>query len=382
LRILILHSRYLSGAVSGENRVIEDEAHLLGSAGHDVRVIAPSPQDADLISRVRAGVSAVWSRAAAQRVAAAVRRRHIDVVHVHNMFPALSPTVVRAARAAGAAVVMTLHNYRLMCLPATFLRDGKVCEACMGRVPWRGIQFRCYRSSMLGSAVLAASVTGHRALGTFDAVTRFLAVSEFVRTKYVEGGMEPSRVRVKDNFTWPTSRRTGPGDYFLYLGRLSDEKGLDTVLQAWRQPIGRLIVAGDGPEAEVYRSGAPPGVEFIGTVPPGRVPSLLAGARALLVPSRWYEASPRSIIEAYAAGVPVIASRIGALPEAVKDGASGFLVPPNDPYAWREAAKRLLDTATSERLGAGAFQLWSERHTPEAGLHELEDAYADALAAV
>jgi glycosyltransferase involved in cell wall biosynthesis len=382
LRVLILHSRYLSGAVSGENRVVEDEAYLLGSAGHDVRVIAPLPEDADLIARLRAGASAVWRRAAAQRVEAAVRRRHVDVVHVHNVFPTLSPAVVRTARAAGAAVVMTLHNYRLMCLPATFLRDGNVCEACMGRIPWRGVQYRCYRRSTLGSAVLAASITGHRGLRTFDAVTRFLAVSEFVRTKYIQGGMKPDRVRVKDNFTWPASRRTGPGEYFLYLGRLSEEKGLDTVLQAWRQPMGHLVVAGDGPELEAYRSGAPGGVEFIGTVPRESVPSLLAGARALLVPSRWYEASPRSIIEAYAAGVPVIASRIGALPEAVKDDDSGFLVPPDDVYAWSEAVTRLLDTATSERLGSGAFRLWSERHTPEAGLRGLEDAYADALAAV
>jgi glycosyltransferase involved in cell wall biosynthesis len=326
----------------------------------------------------------VWSRKAAKHVAAFVRRRDVDVVHVHNLFPTLSPTVLDAARQAGAAVVMTLHNYRLMCLPATFLRDGSVCESCLGRIPWRGVRYRCYRGSVLGSAALAGSLTLHRGVRTFDAVSRYLAVSEFVREKYIEGGVAADRIRVKDNFTWPGARRDGPGEYFLFLGRLSSEKGADTLLHAWRrgESLGRLRVVGDGPEAEALRLNAPPGVEFIGSVPPAEVPALLARARALLVPSRWYEASPRTIIEAYAAGVPVIASGLGALPEVVKDGISGYVVPPDDAGAWAEAAGRLLHDDTSEELGAGAFRQWAERHTPEWGLRGLESAYGEALESV
>ena len=382
MRILILHSRYLSGAVSGENRVVEDEATLLRDGGHDVRVMAPSPDDSGPAARVRAGASAVWSRAAAGSVERLVRERGIDVVHAHNLFPTLSPAVLSAARAAGAAVVVTLHNFRMMCLPATFLRDGRICEACLGRLPWRGVVYRCYRDSALGSATLATSLGLHRKLGTFESVTRYLAVSDFVRRKHIEGGVPAERIAVKGNFTWPVPRREGPGEYFLFLGRLSAEKGLDTLLHAWRggASLGKLLVVGDGPQGEELRRDAPPGVEFRGAVVAAEVPGILRRARALMIPSRWYEASPRTIIEAYAAGVPVVASRIGALPEAVNDGTSGYLAGPEDPADWAAVADRLLDSADAERLGEGAFRLWSQRHSPRSGLEALQRAYGEALA--
>ncbi|MDP9233048.1 MAG: glycosyltransferase, partial [Actinomycetota bacterium] len=211
MRVLLLHSRYLSGPASGENRVLEDETRLLREAGHDVGVWAPEPEVGGSVATARAGASAIWSRGAARHVRDLVRRRRIDVVHVHNLFPTLSPAVLRAARAAGAAVVVTLHNYRLMCLPANFLRDGRPCEDCLGRFPWPGVVHRCYRGSALGSATLAASLGVHRRAGTFDAVSRFLAVSEFVRVKHVQGGIDPERIRIKPNFTRPTERRTGAG---------------------------------------------------------------------------------------------------------------------------------------------------------------------------
>jgi glycosyltransferase involved in cell wall biosynthesis len=381
MRILILHSTYLSGPVSGENRVVADESRLLREGGHDVRVWAPSPDVSGSFGPLRAGLSAVWSAKAAREVGEVVRRRKIEVVHVHNLFPALSPAVLRSARSAGASVLVTLHNFRLMCLPADLLREGRICEACVGHLPWRGIVHRCYRDSALGSAALATSLVVHRGIGTFDGVERFLAVSAFVRDKHVEAGIRPERVVVKSNFTWALDRREGPGEYFLYVGRLASEKGVDTLLAAWRQgkPGLPLVVIGDGPDAQVLRRNVPDGVEFRGQVSPDEVGVALSRARALMVPSRWYEAAPRAIIEAYAAGVPVVASDIGALPEAVTDGVSGRLAPPNDAAAWADVAGSL-DDAESLRLGAGAHRLWEERFSPERGLEGLEAAYRGTVA--
>ena len=379
MRILILHSRYLSGPASGENRVVEDECRLLREAGHDVSVWAPSPEPRPLI-QVRMGMSAVWSTRAARKVAETVRSKGIEIVHVHNLFPMLSPAVLRSARSAGASVIVTLHNFRLMCLPANLLRGGRPCEDCVGRVPWRGIVHRCYRGSAPGSAALAASLAAHRGMGTFDGVERFLAVSGFIRDKHIEAGMRPEQVDVKPNFAWPLERRDGPGDYFLYLGRLAREKGVDTLMEAWRSkgPRTPLVVIGDGPEADILRRNAPGSVEFRGQVPAGEAGAALAHARALLVPSRWYEAAPRAIIEAYSAGVPVVASDIGALPEAVVEGVSGRLAPPDDAEAWAELT-RSLDDAESLRLGAGAFGLWEERFSPDRGLEGLEAVYRGVL---
>ena len=381
MRVLILHSEYLSGPASGENRVVEDESRLLREAGHEVVVWVPSPDVVGVVAQLRAGMSTVWSIKAAREVARIVRRNGIQVVHVHNLFPALSPAVLRSARSAGASVVVTLHNFRLMCLPANLLRDGKVCEACVGHAPWRGVVHRCYRGSSLGSAALASSLIAHRAVGTFDTVSRFLAVSEFVRRKHLQVGLPADRVAVKANFTWPIEPRRGPGDYFLFLGRLASEKGVDTLLEAWRlsKPDLPLVVVGDGPQAEGLRRIAPSGVELRGQVAASEVAGFLSQARALLVPSRWYEAAPRSIIEAYAAGVPVVASDIGALPESVVDGVTGRLAPPNDPAAWARTLSRF-DAVESARLGTGAFRAWEERYSPECGLEGLESAYRGAMA--
>lgn len=372
MRVLILHSRYLSGPSSGENRVVEDEARLLRDAGVGVECWTPEVRSEGR----RAAMDAVWSRSAAEHVRGLVRTVRPDVIHVHSLYPRLSPAVLRAAE--GVPLVMTLHNFRLQCLPATFLRGTEVCEACLGRLPWRGVAFGCYRGSRAASAVVAGSLTLHRAIGSFDRVTLYAAVSGFVRDKLVEGGLDAGRVRVRRNFSWAIPCRCGAGSAFLVLGRLSPEKGVDTVLRAWNG-MGRLVVAGDGPERERLSDLAPAGVEFIGAVEAATVPGLLADARALLMPSRWYEGSPRVIVEALAAGVPVIASNIGGLPEHVEDGVNGLLVDPGDVAGWASAIDRLRDADLSLKLGEGAYRRWQKEFSPEVALKTLEELYGEAI---
>jgi glycosyltransferase involved in cell wall biosynthesis len=374
MRVLVLHSRYLSGSLSGENRVVDDEIRLLQEAGHNVVEQVVEPSDVSVASRARLGAHTIWSQSAAAAVRELVRRRRPDVVHFHNLFPALSPAAVRAA--SDVPTVMTLHNFRLLCLPATFVRDGRICESCLGKSPWRGIIHRCYRGSALGSSALAASLTLHRRLRSFEAVDRFLAVSEFVRGCHLTAGFPAERVHVKRNFAWPTERREGPGGYFLYLGRLSPEKGVGTLVDAWRTIRAPLVIAGDGPQASDLHRGAPDAVEIRGAIAPAEVVPLLRGARALLFPSTCYEGGPRSIIEAYAAGVPVIGSDIGGIPELIEHQVSGVLVRPRDGSGWASAVEALLDDSTSERLGAGAWCRWSRLYEPTRALSALEAIYA------
>jgi glycosyltransferase involved in cell wall biosynthesis len=297
-----------------------------------------------------------------------------DVVHVHNLFPNLSPSVLRT----GAPTLMTLHNFRLACLPATFLREGAICEDCLGRVPWPGVVHGCYRGSRAQSAIIATSLSVHRAIGTFDRVTLFIAVSQFVKKKLVEAGFDGDRIRVRPNFSWPTDRRNGPGTYFLTLGRLSPEKGLETIVRMWGSRFS-LVVVGDGPERARLESVAAPGVRFRGQVEPDDVPSLLRGARGLLMPSTCYEGSPRSLVEAFASGVPVVVSRIGGLPEHVEHDVSGLLVEPGDAAGWADAVGQLEDDSISERLGAGAYAAWEGRFCPDVGLRSLVALYEEAI---
>jgi glycosyltransferase involved in cell wall biosynthesis len=370
MRILVLHSRYASGHLSGENRVVADEARLLAQAGHEVRVWAPSGEGLRGLGAARAGAQAVWSRAAAK----AMRDFRPDVVHCHNLFPLLSPAVLRQA-SSEAPVVVTLHNYRLLCLPATFVRDGRSCEDCLGRIPWRGAVYGCYRNSRAASAPLALSLALHRAVSSFDRVSLYLAVSDLVREKHVQGGFPRERIRVKPNFAWPSERRRGPGEAFLYIGRLAPEKGIRQLVEAWRSVPAPLVLVGDGPEAEQLRSSLPPNVELRPPVPPEEVPRLLASARALVFPTLAYEGAPRAILEAFAAGVPVLARAVGALPELVEDGVSGLLLPSLGPAEVATAAERLLDDAEAERMGDAAWTSWRDHYSPECGLANLEHAY-------
>ena len=379
MRILILHSRYLSGWASGENSVVRDEQRLLAEAGHEVTAWTPTPGPE--LSRVRLGSNAVWSSAALRHVRSVIERHRPQIIHCHNLYPMLSPAILRAARDRNTRVVVTLHNYRMFCLPATCIRDGEICELCLGRVPWRGVFYRCYRRSLAGSAAIATSLSLHRAIGSFDDVTMFLPVSRFIRDKHVQAGLTSARMVVKPNFCWPQPRRSGAGEYFLYLGRLAPEKDVQTLLEAWRSVREPLIVAGDGPDRAALEASAPAGVEFRGTVSPEEVTILLKGARALLFPTRCNEGGPRSVIEAYAAGVPVIATGLGALPEMIEHGISGLLVAPGERDAWLEAVETMVDRATAARLGDGAVDRWARLHSPARGLAELEGAYRAALAA-
>jgi glycosyltransferase involved in cell wall biosynthesis len=218
-------------------------------------------------------------------------------------------------------------------------------------------------------------MAAHRAIGSFDSVDRFLAVSRFVARKHVAAGLPAHKMEVKPNFCWPAPRREGPGGYYLYLGRLAPEKGLRTILEVWKHRPETLLVAGDGPDAAALQRSAPDTVRFLGVKSPQEVVQLIAQARALLVPSRWYEGAPRTMIEAYASGVPVVAHQIGAIPELVDDGSTGFLIPLDDLPAWHRALDLLADDTHSTELGEIAYRRWRAQHSPEAAGAALELAY-------
>jgi glycosyltransferase involved in cell wall biosynthesis len=186
-------------------------------------------------------------------------------------------------------------------------------------------------------------------------------------------------VLVKPNVVPAGELRAGPGTYFLVLSRLSVEKGLDELVRAWHPDLGVLRLVGDGPlRPEIERLAEGHGVRVEPPAAPAEVPSLIAGARALLLPSACYEGQPRVALEAYSAGVPVVASRLGALPELVHDGETGLTVARGDLSGWRAAVTSLATDETSLRLGRGALELWRARFSPERGLAALEDAYAAA----
>jgi glycosyltransferase involved in cell wall biosynthesis len=390
VRVLIAHNRYRSAQPSGENVVVDDEARLLAEHGCEVELLQTNSDEiADWPAHRKALLPArtVWSREGRRLVADAIERFRPDVVHVHNTFPLLSPAALRSARASGAAVVATMHNFRPLCAAATFVRDGKVCTSCLGRGPLPAVAHGCYRDSRAATVPLAASISAHRFAGTWrTSVDRYVFPSAFARSLYVRAGWAPERLVVKPNTApEPGIARSGAGRGFVVLARLSNEKGIDTLLDAWRiagidEP---LTVIGSGElEGELRtRADGLDNVSFTGRLPQTDALELLATARALVVPSRWFEVFPRTIVEAYALGVPVLASRIGSLADVVEDSVTGMLVEPSQPAALAVALRALAENdAWTQQLGRQARRRYEDELAPGPTTRRLLEIYEDAVA--
>jgi glycosyltransferase involved in cell wall biosynthesis len=379
MRILQVHTSYRYEG--GEDAVVRAEAALLARAGHQVvPYLAENPVGAG--PTAAAMLASPWNPAAARRLRAAVRRSRPDVAHVHNTWFALTPSVVAALDDAGVPVVVTLHNYRLLCANASLFRDGRPCEDCVGSHPWHGVRHRCYRDSALSSAAVAATLTLNRALGTWDRHVRlFLALNDFARDRFVAGGLPPGRVRVQPNSAGDPGPRAGPPSgsrTVLFAGRLTPEKGIGVLLEAWRRlgPAGlELVVAGDGPMRAELERRPPPGVRFLGHLDPAAVQGWMLGSRALVFPTWLYEGQPMSVLEAFAAGLPVLASRLGGNAELVGALGDGWLAPSRDPDALAERLAALADDARVDQGGTAARRLYEERFAERHNLRALEAAY-------
>jgi glycosyltransferase involved in cell wall biosynthesis len=337
MRILLVHNRYK--AAGGEDVVVEGEKSMLEDYGHEVSLLeADNAEISGALSQVATGFRAIYSRNAKRRVAAEVARFRPDVMHVHNFLPLLSPSVYYAAHEARVPVVQTLHNYRLICPGAQLLRNGSVCEQCLGRpVPTPGVVYACYRDSRTASASVAAMLALHRTMGTWRVmVDAYITLTEFGRQKFIRGGLPPDRLFVKPNFVHsPSPPGKGDGGFALFIGRLSEEKGIRPLLAAWKR-LGATLplkIAGDGPLRPEVRAATQciKNVELLGHVSKGRLTEMLRRAHVVIVPSIWYETFGLVVIEAFAAGVPVIASNIGALGELVDHGRTGLHARPGDP---------------------------------------------------
>jgi len=331
--VVSVYNRYRNRG--GEDEVFEAEADLL--TRHGCRVIPvtdQTPANTGFAGRVRLAVEAVWSRRWYEQLATLLAREKPDIVHVHNCFPVISPAIYYASRAAGVPVVQTVHNYRLICPNALCFRDGHPCEDCVGKkFAWPAILHACYQESRPASALVAATTAIHHRWRTWtEQVDLYIALTEFVRQRLIAGGWPAKKIVVKPNFVHPTPPvGTGDGDYALYVGRLSTPKGIEPLLAAW-QRLNRAVplkIIGDGPLQPLVTGH--PAVEWLGRQPRERVIEWMRGARLLIAPSIWYETFGLIIIEAFAAGLPVIASNHGAMAELVEHNRTGRLFRPGDP---------------------------------------------------
>lgn len=378
LRVLMVHNRYRQRG--GEDAVVDAEVALLRSHGHAVELYVRDNRELEGIAPLDAAAQALWSRRTAAEIAGLCSRFRADLVHAHNTFALVSPSLYWSAFRAGVPVVQTLHNYRLFCVQGMFRLRDRICEDCLGHLPWRGVVRRCYHDSAAQSAALATVVTLHRAFGTYrDRVTRYVALTEFCRRKFIEGGLPADRIVVKPNFVDvarpPENARSGA----LFVGRLSAEKGIDTLLGALDHARDFDIeVIGSGPEE--HKVAAHPRARARGWLAQPQVLERMLTASFLVLPSVWYECFPRTVVEAFACGLPVIASRVGALAELVEHGRTGLLFAPGS----EKGLARALDYAKAHpdrmrEMGANARAAYVAHYSPQRNYAQLMGIYRDAV---
>lgn len=373
--VLVAHNFYRDPG--GEDRVFETESALLESRGH--RVVRYEEHNARIGpgNLISTGWDSIWSRNSYRKLEEIVRQRRPDVVHFHNTFPLISPSAYYAVQSQCVPVVQSLHNYRWLCLGATFFRDGEPCQDCLEKgSPWRGVAHGCYRKSRAESMAVASMLSYHRARATLSKSVDVLVVgSSFAKEQFVRGGVSDRQIAIKPNFVErDPGIGEGGGEYALFVGRLVEEKGIHTLLDAWeRLPHIPLRIVGDGPLAE---SRAIPGVTWRNNQTNEQVQAEMKHARALVFPSTCYEVAPITILEAFAAGLPVIASNLGAMAGLVQHGRTGRLFRAGDAGDLAAQVRWVFDRpGEAASMRVAARREFEEKYTAERNYKMLMSIY-------
>ncbi|WP_374090753.1 glycosyltransferase [Methylomicrobium lacus] len=364
--------------------MVAAEAKLLTEHNHGVELWSVDNSDLPrgLHGKIKTALATRYSPASRVVARDKLHRFRPDIVHVHNFFPQISPSIYDACLDEGVPVVQTLHNYRLICPGAMLIRQGKICEQCISGSPYQAAWHGCYRGSRLGSLVVAQMVAQHRRQGTWQhKVNRFIALTDFAKSKFVEAGFPADKIAVKANFVHdplqgsPRTLRAVAG-FALFVGRISEEKGIKTLLQAWSSMDDQtmLKVAGAGP-LEAWLPGKT-NVAALGRQNPDEISRLMQQAAFLVLPSEWYEGFPLVLVEAFAHGLPVLASRLGSMADIIKDGETGLLFTPGDAADLAGKAKWLLENPKqAQKLGENARRTFLAKYTAERNYAELMAIY-------
>lgn len=387
MRVLVVHNFYTKPG--GEDKVFANEKELLETNGHEVFELTETNQRMDEMGKLELAATTMWSREFYQRMSSEIGRVQPDIVHFHNTFMLISPSGYYAARRHGIPVVQTIHNFRMVCPGSTYYRDNQVCEECLHKIiPYPAITHGCYKGRGT-SAVVTAYLATHRLIGTWTRkIDRFIALTEFTRTKMAEAGFPQEKIVVKPNFltqNMPIGARRG--NYMLFIGRLIPEKGVRTLLEAWRELNDiPLKIVGDGPlrqevEAFVAEHNLT-NVSVLGHCQSAETMALLRDAYALVFPSEWYEGFPLTLIEAFASGVPVVTSNLGAMPEIVEENKTGIFFQYGSPNSLTEAVRKAWNSPNEmTRMGKLGRVEYMSKYTAQVNYEALMQIYTDLLPA-
>jgi glycosyltransferase involved in cell wall biosynthesis len=392
LRVLVVHNWYRSGQPSGEDRVVDQELAILNEAGHQATLFERHSDDIasmPTLEKMAVPLRVPWNARVRSELAGHLAAERPDIVHIHSTFPLLSPSVLAACTDACVPVVATLHNYLQVCPSGTLFRDGRICTDCTRGLPVASVRHGCYRGSAVATVPCASSLMLNRRRWR-TGVARFLCVSNAQRDMLISSGIPAHKMAVKYNFVPdPGVHRSGHGDYFLFLGRMTEEKGLRDLMAAWDRITAHgvtpmpLLLAGAGPMEQEVAAWARdrPDVRYLGLRSRTECEALTARAAAVVAPSRWMEPLGTVVISAMAAGVPTVAPAHGSFIELTRNGETGVLYQPGNVVELAAAIERVAsDPAENIRMGQGGRRYYEQAFTPEVGLAALVAAYRSVIA--
>jgi len=393
MKILLGHNFYQSSAPSGEDAVFKAEKELLEA--HGIEVISYTRENDEImhfsgLQKVHLPFHLFWSRKSYNEVKNLIKKYKPNIAHFHNIFYLISPSVYDACQEAGIPVIQTLHNFRFFCVNGLLMRNGGVCEECVGKIPWRGMVHGCYKDSRLYSLPLAFMASYHNIVGTWQKkVDAYIALSEHSKKKYVASGLPKKKIFVKPNFLLnPPQPSFRCDNYAVYLGRISQEKGVEILISAYKNlqslNVPTLKIIGDGPMKKMLEEKVKEeqisSIEFLGRNNFSECVKLLQKGRFLVLPSLCYESFPLAIRDAFACEKPVIASRLGSMAELVEDGKTGLLFEPGNAEDLAEKITWMVEHEdTCVEMGKNARRVFEEKYTAEKNFEILVNIYQSIL---
>jgi glycosyltransferase involved in cell wall biosynthesis len=382
MKILLVHNFYQQPG--GEDAVVREELALLQSGGHEVSLFSVHNDEiAGFWTKLKTLLLVTYNPWVRRALARRLSELKPDIVHVHNFFPQLSPSIFDACLDAGVPSVMTLHNFRILCPTGFLYHDGAIREDSLRHSAWWAVRRRVYRDSLLGTASVAAMVETHKRLGTWlKKVDRYIALSPFGRDKFIESGLPPERLVVKANAKdAPPPPMDAPRRGALFVGRLSPEKGVAVLLDAWERLDYPLRIAGDGPLSTAVRNSGNPNVEPIGRKSGAEIRAEMERALFLVLPSVWYEMFPMTLVEAFSARLPLIVSKLGGLADMVEHCVTGLHFEAGNPQDLRDKVEwAIAHPDEMRRMGENARKDYEAKYTPAINQTNLLAIYSDVIA--
>ncbi|MFQ7596888.1 glycosyltransferase family 4 protein [uncultured Clostridium sp.] len=382
-KVLIVHNYYQTPG--GEDTVVENEKNLLINNGHEVVLYTRHNDEIKtrgIIRKLLLPLEAIFSIKTYKEVKRKIIEENIDIVHVHNTLPLISPSVYYSAFSCKVPVVQTIHNFRLLCPGATFTRGNNICEECVDKNLFSSIRYKCYRGSLIQSIVSAVNLAFHRLIGTYKKVNGYIALTEFNKEKLMNL-IDEKNIYIKPNFVNKSNDTISKQseNYFLFLGRLDELKGIQILIEIWKDIKDiNLVVIGKGPlEVEIsefIEKNKLNNVNLLGYKNKEEVMRFISKAKALIVPSQWYEGFPMTIAESLSMGVPVIAGDIGNLSTIIESEKNGLLFKYNDKQELKDKIQMLNNNKSlEEQLRQGARESFNNKYNERINYKLLIDIY-------